>query len=72
MVAKDAEAQVAVDLPAQKLTLPNGKQVEFPVDEFSKHCLVEGVDELGYILKRDAAIREFEARHDPGINALVG
>ena len=71
-VAKDREAQVVVDLSAQKLTLPDGRQVEFPVDEFSKHCLIEGVDELGYILKRDAAIRDFEARHDPGINALAG
>jgi 3-isopropylmalate/(R)-2-methylmalate dehydratase small subunit len=71
-VAKDPEAQVAVDLPAQKLTLPSGRQVEFPVDEFSKHCLIEGVDELGYILKREAAIREFEQRHDPGINTLAG
>ncbi len=71
-VAKDPEAEVAVDLAAQKLTLPDGKQVEFPVDEFSKHCLIEGVDELGYILKREPAISDFEMRHDPGINALAG
>ena len=71
-MAKDPEARVAVDLAAQKLTLPDGQQVEFPVDEFSKHCLIEGVDELGYILKRDAAIRDFETRHDPGINTLAG
>jgi 3-isopropylmalate/(R)-2-methylmalate dehydratase small subunit len=71
-VAKDPEAQVAIDLPAQTLTLPNGREVEFPVDEFAKHCLIEGVDELGYILKREAAIRDFEMRHDPGINTLAG
>jgi 3-isopropylmalate/(R)-2-methylmalate dehydratase small subunit len=71
-VAKDPEARVAVDLPAQKLTLPSGRDVEFPVDEFAKHCLIEGVDELGYILKRESAIRDFELRHDPGINTLAG
>ena len=34
--------------------------VEFPVDGFSKHCLVEGVDELGYILEQEAEIAAFE------------
>lgn len=35
---------------------PYGREVEFPIDPFSKHCLLEGVDELGYILKNEAAI----------------
>ena len=64
-------AIVKVDLPNQTLTTPSGRTVKFPVDAFSKHCLVEGVDELGYILKYEAAIADYEATHPPTINALA-
>ena len=47
---------------SQTLTIGDGRKVEFPVDAFAKHCLMEGVDELGYILQQDAAIRAFEAQ----------
>src|SRR5947207_15311315 len=56
-------ATVKIDLPNQTLTTPSGRTVKFPVDAFSKHCLVEGVDELGYILKYEAAIADYEATH---------
>ena len=59
---------VEVDLVAQTLTTPSGRRVQFPVDAFAKHCLLEGVDELGYILKRDAAIRAYETSHPAPIN----
>ncbi len=59
---RNADAVVQVDLAAQTLTLPDGEAVRFPVDEFSKSCLLEGVDELGYILRQDNAIAQFEAR----------
>ena len=72
MVAKDPHVKVTVDLPAQKLILPDGRAIEFPVDGFSKHCLVEGVDELGYILKNEPAIAAFEARRVGSINSLEG
>jgi 3-isopropylmalate/(R)-2-methylmalate dehydratase small subunit len=70
MVTKDPAVKVTVDLPAQKLILPDGRAVEFPVDPFSKHCLVQGVDELGYITGNEAAIASFEARHPALINTL--
>ncbi len=54
------EATLTVDLVAQTLTLPNGRAVEFPVDPFAKHCLLNGVDELGYILQQEAAIAAYE------------
>ena len=62
---------VKVDLASQKLTLADGRPVEFPVDEFSKHCLLEGIDELGYILKQETAIAAFEEQHAARINTLV-
>jgi 3-isopropylmalate/(R)-2-methylmalate dehydratase small subunit len=61
LVERDPDTQVTVDLASQTVTLPDGRAVEFPVDPFSKHCMLEGVDELGYILKNEAAIRAFEA-----------
>src|SRR5438445_9159063 len=44
-VAADPNVQVTVDLLSQTLTLPDGQQIQFAVDEFSKQCLLEGVDE---------------------------
>jgi 3-isopropylmalate/(R)-2-methylmalate dehydratase small subunit len=67
---KDPGATVAVDLAACTLTLPGGRQVGFPVDPFSRHCLLQGVDELGYILKQQNAIAAFEAKRVGSINTL--
>jgi 3-isopropylmalate/(R)-2-methylmalate dehydratase small subunit len=55
-------AIVRVDLAAQTLTLADGRAVEFPIDAFSKHCLLKGVDELGYILQQEPAIAAFESK----------
>ncbi len=57
----DPRAEVEVDLEAQVLRLPGGREIAFPVDPFSKHCLLNGVDELGYILEQEPAIAAFEA-----------
>jgi len=70
LLAADPETQVTIDLSAQTLTLPDGRGVPFPVDEFAKHCLLEGVDELGYILKNEAAIAAFEALHRSPVSTL--
>src|SRR5580700_4454154 len=61
-VTADSSAHVKIDLPNQTLTTPSGRTVEFPVDGFAKHCLVEGVDELGYILHHEADIALYESR----------
>jgi len=71
VVATNPEARISIDLAAQKLTLPDGHAVEFPVDAFAKQCLLDGVDELGYILKQENAIRAFEARRESSINTLA-
>jgi 3-isopropylmalate/(R)-2-methylmalate dehydratase small subunit len=67
----DPSVEVSVDLASQTLTLPGGRAVEFPVDAFAQHCLLEGIDELGYILQQEPAIRSFEAAHPAPINALA-
>ncbi len=70
-VAADPNATVKVDLANQELALPSGRKVQFPVDGFSKHCLLEGVDELGYILQHEPEIRVFESCRPAAINALA-
>ncbi len=67
----DPAAKVTVDLAEQKLTLPDGSAVTFPVDEFAKQCMLNGVDELGYILKQDDAIKAFEAKRPLTVNTEV-
>jgi 3-isopropylmalate/(R)-2-methylmalate dehydratase small subunit len=70
-VSKDPNATVQIDLPNQTLTIPGGRKVQFPVDSFSKHCLLEGVDEIGYTLHHEAEIAAFEARRVGSINTLA-
>ncbi len=70
MLEKDPDIQVRVDLAERKLILADGRAVEFPVDEFARHCLLEGVDELGYILQQESAIAAYEAQHVATINTL--
>jgi 3-isopropylmalate/(R)-2-methylmalate dehydratase small subunit len=60
LFAAPPDATVEIDLAGQTLTTPSGRKVEFPVDSFSKHCLLNGVDELGYILQHESAIAAFE------------
>lgn len=71
-VERDENYAVTVDLATQRLLLPDGTEVEFPIDPFAKHCLLEGVDELGYILQHEDAIRAYEATHPSPINTLAG
>ncbi|MEQ1800470.1 MAG: 3-isopropylmalate dehydratase small subunit [Gammaproteobacteria bacterium] len=53
-------AEVTVDVTASKVLLPDGRAVSFPMDGFSKYCLLNGVDQLGYLLKQADAIGRFE------------
>ncbi len=54
-------AEVTVDIENRQLKLPDGRSVGFPLDGFSRTCLMEGVDQLGFLLKQDEAISRFEA-----------
>jgi 3-isopropylmalate/(R)-2-methylmalate dehydratase small subunit len=56
----DPDAELHIDLASQTVSLPGGKRVLFPIDSFSKTCLVEGVDELGYIMRFNEQIVAYE------------
>lgn len=68
---KNPAVTVAVDLASQTLTLPDGLTVQFPIDEFAKQCMLEGVDELGYILNQSDAIASYEAKRPLTVNTLA-
>jgi len=53
---------VKIDLAAQTFSIENGPTVQFAIDSFSKTCILEGLDEIGYILKHDSAIKGFEEK----------
>ena len=55
-------AEVTIDVAATMLTLPTGTRVKFPLEDFSRYCLLNGVDELGFLLDRRAQIEAYEQR----------
>ena len=57
-------AEVAIDVASTKLLTPNGNEVTFPMDQFTKQCLLQGVDELGYLLQYEDAITGFERKRE--------
>ncbi len=56
------EYTLTVDLQAQTVTTPAGKSLPFEVDSFRKHCLLEGLDDIGLTLQHADAIRAYETR----------
>jgi 3-isopropylmalate/(R)-2-methylmalate dehydratase small subunit len=70
LFALPEDAKAKVDLASQTVTLPDGERVEFPVDQFMKTCLLEGIDELGWILKQAPAITAFEKGRLGSIDTL--
>ncbi|MGB0678110.1 MAG: 3-isopropylmalate dehydratase small subunit [Polyangiales bacterium] len=59
-VQADRGAQVHIDLAESRLTLPDGSTCDFTIDAFAKHCLLSGIDELGYLRGFAGAIAAFE------------
>jgi 3-isopropylmalate/(R)-2-methylmalate dehydratase small subunit len=56
-------AEISIDVASTTLTLPDGTAVKFPLEGFARYCLLNGVDELGFLLSQDAAIRAYERSH---------
>jgi 3-isopropylmalate/(R)-2-methylmalate dehydratase small subunit len=59
-------AEVNIDLPASILTLPTGAAISFTLEPFAHNLLVNGIDELGFLIERDAEITAFERRRPEG------
>ena len=56
--------ELNIDIAARTLTLPDGRAFQFPLDAFAQTCLLEGVDQFGYLLNQQPAIQRFEAARD--------
>ena len=59
---KGANARVTVDLEAQEITTSEGEVITFDVDAHRKHCLLEGLDDIGQTMQKQSAIDSFEAQ----------
>jgi 3-isopropylmalate/(R)-2-methylmalate dehydratase small subunit len=62
-IAESPGAEVTIDLATQTVTLPDGSSHQFPLDPFARHCLLNGVDELGFLLDQESAIADYESSH---------
>lgn len=69
-VEKAPSIEVQIDLNAQTLSLPSGREVTFPIDEFSKKCLLAGIDQLGYLQQQEAAIKAYETSHPRPVSTV--
>ncbi|TXH72528.1 MAG: 3-isopropylmalate dehydratase small subunit, partial [Lysobacteraceae bacterium] len=52
--------ELDIDVAARNVTLPDGRSFDFPIDGFARTCLLEGVDQLGYLLKQSDSIQRYE------------
>jgi 3-isopropylmalate/(R)-2-methylmalate dehydratase small subunit len=71
LVEEEPDTQVTIDLDGQVIVLPDGRRVEFPIDNFSKTCILQGVDQLGYLQGHLAKIAAYEAGHPDRVNTLA-
>jgi 3-isopropylmalate/(R)-2-methylmalate dehydratase small subunit len=63
-IMRSPDAEVSVNLENQVLTFPSGINVKFPIDPFSKYCLLNGVDELVYLRRFTKEVEQYEKAHN--------
>jgi 3-isopropylmalate/(R)-2-methylmalate dehydratase small subunit len=71
LVARDPDAELTIDLSEQGILLPDGSTIDFDIDPFSKHMMLAGTDELGYLLTKEPELEVWEAAHPPRIDSLA-
>jgi len=64
LASEEPGVELTIDLAEQTVKLPDGRAVSFPIDGFSRTCLLEGIDQLGYLLKQQPYIAKFEHEHE--------
>jgi len=74
LVEEDAknpgQATVSVDLESQSITLPDGESINFPIEPFAKYCVLNGVDQLGFLASADTDVSQFENARAPRVNTM--
>jgi len=71
LIEEEPDTQITIDLASQTVQLPDGRKVEFPIDSFSKTCILNGIDQLGYLQRHAAAVEDYEAAHTDRVNTLA-
>jgi len=71
LVEEEPSTELVIDLAAQTVILPDGRAVTFPMESFSKECLLQGVDELGSLLARMEQIDAYEARRPDAVRTVA-
>ena len=68
LIEEEPNTQITIDLESQTVRLPDGRHVEFPIDNFSKTCILNGVDQLGYLQSHALAVKAYEAAQPDRVN----
>jgi 3-isopropylmalate/(R)-2-methylmalate dehydratase small subunit len=68
----EPDARVTVDLEARELRLPDGSSIGFAMDAFARRMILDGTDELGYLLALEDRIAAYEAAHPARVDTLAG
>ena len=71
LLEEEPDTVITIDLASQTLTLPDERRATFPIDSFSKICLLEGIDQLGYLLKHEPQIGGYERTHPARVNTAI-
>jgi 3-isopropylmalate/(R)-2-methylmalate dehydratase small subunit len=71
LIEEEPETEVTIDLERETLQLPDGRRVSFPIDSFSKSCILNGVDQLGYLQNQAPAVKAYEQAHPDRVNTLA-
>jgi 3-isopropylmalate/(R)-2-methylmalate dehydratase small subunit len=70
LAQEDPSSEVTVDLATQSLILPDGRTVPFPIDAFSKYCLLQGVDQLGFLMSLNEQIVAYEGANPARVHTV--
>ncbi len=68
LAEEDPDSEITINLEEQKLVLPDGRAVSFPIDGFSKHCLLNGIDQMGYLLDMSDETEGYETANGKRVN----
>jgi 3-isopropylmalate/(R)-2-methylmalate dehydratase small subunit len=71
IIQAEPDAELTVDLEANEVRLPDGSVIEFDIDAFARRMILDGTDELGYLLTLEPRIEAYEAAHPPRISTLA-
>ena len=67
----EPDARLTVDLEANEVHLPDGSAIPFTIDAFARRMILDGTDELGYLLAREPELEAYEVAHPPRISTLA-